>query len=198
MRRLLVHLHQGLQRREPHALAQVVVLVAISGTFGSVIGQWWFIVPATSFGNVGSWVAGSAAIAALLGISKQIEVARGFHTDDRDERRLAEWCAQCRVVCLDLHEVASVIRESEALGVAFLRSADDVRGLIRNAAGRLRALRSASAGLSTHPFECADPLFVLWLECSESGSASRVIVGFSAVNTRLLAALQEISVTPRD
>lgn len=58
--------------RKFQLLAGSVIVVAIIGTVGAIVGRRYVIVPVEAFGNAGEWTAGAAAVAALVGISIQI------------------------------------------------------------------------------------------------------------------------------
>lgn len=61
----------------PSRLAWLVLIVGVIGTVGSWVGaRYWSLVPASSFGNVGEWVAGAASVAALLAVAHELALER--------------------------------------------------------------------------------------------------------------------------
>lgn len=86
--RLIAKLRSGtleVNELRPEDLAAVVGAIGVVGALGSFVGRFWYLFPANSFGNAGEWFAGSAAVAALLALSRQ-----GRDAEERHKKQLVE------------------------------------------------------------------------------------------------------------
>ncbi|MEM9200726.1 MAG: hypothetical protein AAGC53_03665 [Actinomycetota bacterium] len=149
--------------------------------------------PSASFGNVGEWVAGSAAVAAILSLVKQFEVSRELKDEELTDQRLGVVRRECLRVAKEVEVTADLVYEDDVYGIFLRASAPEVMERFRPLASSLRGFQSVlpkvADGKADEVLEAASE----WLAASGLAAGGEVARGFTDTAVRLAQALRDLA-----